>query len=169
MFHCCRRRVRKKTNRVGPTQNTDGYDSTDHRQRPPLSRQSKRFKGGRSQRGRPFTQQSLVGPGGGRISRGIAYDTQQELAWLDTGGGGVQLMRYQPILPPPPPSYSLPPLPAQHSIVQVQPHPQTHPHMQHPAPAPVQEKLPTLAPLQSQSYTQRQLETYFRVRYQAMH
>ena len=151
---------------MGPA--TDGYDSTDHHRhrKPPASRQS-RLKGGRSQRGRPFTQQSLVdGGGGGRVSRGVAYDTQRELAWLDTGGGGVQLMRFQPI---PPPTYSLPPHPppppTQHPqqggrVIQVQPRPQKGAGSTSLA----QEKLPTLqsAP-HSQSYTQKQLETYFKV------
>ena len=156
-----KRRHRKKGNRVGPA--TDGYDSTDQhtRHKPPLSRQSR----GRSQRGRPFTQQSLT-DGGGRASRSVANDTQRELAWLDTGGGGVQLMRFQPI---PPPTYSLPPHPPPPAmqppqgaggVIQVQPRPQKGAKSTSLA----QEKLPTLqsAP-QSQSYTQRQLETYFKV------
>lgn len=141
---------------MGPL-TTDGYDSTDHR-RPPASRQSsKRFKGGRSQRGRPFTIS------GGRASRGVAYDAQQELALIDTGRGGVKLMRFQPILPPATPTYSLPPHPATPAVpptpppvVQVQPRPQKVGSLAH-------EKLPALNPLQSYSYTQRQLETYFRV------
>lgn len=172
-----RRQVRKKSNRIGPLppHTTDGYDSTDHRTRHPASRQSsKRFKGGRSQRGRPFTQQSFIGGGGGRDSRGVAYDTQQELAWLDTGGGGVQLMRFKPLVPPAPPTHTLPPHPSvpQH-VVQVQPRPQeVQPHPQEVQPRPqevqslAQEKLPTLHPLQTPSFSQKQLETYFKVKQQ---
>ena len=32
----------------------------------------------------------------GRASRGVAMEAQRELAWMDAGGG-VQLMRIQPI------------------------------------------------------------------------
>ncbi len=141
----------KKSNRVSPHDNgiTDHHDS-DHRHR--KSRPLKRQKSGRSQRGRPFTQSNLVG--GGRVSRGTAYEAQQELAWLDTGVGGVKLMRYQP-LPPTTPTFSssLPPPHPQPPLIQVQPHPQ-----------PQAERLPTITSLQSHSYTQRQLETYFKVR-----
>lgn len=157
-----RRRHRKKGNRVGPA--TDGYDSTDQhtRHKPPLSRQSRHGRG-RSQRGRPFTQQSLT-DGGGRASRSVAKDTQHELAWMDTGGGGVQLMRFQPI---PPPTYSLPPHPpppamqpqGASGVIQVQPRPQKGAGSTSLA----QEKLPTLSGPQNQSYTQKQLETYFKV------
>ena len=95
---------------------------------------------------------------GGRASRGVAYDAQQELAWLDTGRGGVQLMRFQPLATPTPavPLASLLP-PAPRPVVQVQPRPQGLGSL-------AQEKLPALNSVQSQSYTQRQLETYFKVR-----
>ncbi len=102
---------------------------------------------------------------GGRVSRGVAHDTKRELAWLDTGAGGVQLMRFQPI-PSPLPTYSLPPHPPPPSstqgggVIQVQPRPQKGAG----STSIVQEKLPTLqSGPQSQSYTQRQLETYFKV------
>lgn len=143
----------RRGNRVAPAA-TDGYDSTEHRHKPPVSRQSSRkFKGGRSQRGRPFSQQSMVG--GGRVSRGVAQDARQELAWMDTGAGGVQLMRVQPLVTAPPPMYSLPPT-ASVPPVQVQPRPQGVGSL-------AQEKLPALNSAQTQSFTQRQLETYFRV------
>ena len=164
-FVMFRRRHRRKGNRVGPAADV-GYDSTDqHRhQKPPIFRHS-RSRGGRSQRGRPFTQQS-VAEGGGLASRGVAQDTRHELAWLDTGGGGVQLMRYQPISPP---TYSLPPHPPPPvqtqqggGVIQVQPRPQKGAE----STSGGQERLPTLqiAP-QSQSYTQKQLETYFKASY----
>lgn len=152
-FQCVFRRRLRRKNKVGPG-NTDGYDSTDHRQRLPPSRQSKRVRGGRNQRGRPFTQQSLAG--GGRVSRGVAYDAQRELAWLDTGGDGVQLMHFQPISSPALPTYPHP-LPHPHQAIQVQPHLQPQAML-------TQEKLPNISALQSSSYTQRQLETYFKVR-----
>ena len=123
-----------KKNRVKPhPQNTtDGYDSTDHQGQRLISRQSKRFKSGRSQRGRPLTLD------------GMTYNVQQELAWLDMGEGGVQLMRYQPLFPP----HHLPP----HQVIQVQPQS-----------AVWDNRLPPLTTLQSEGYTERHLETYLKV------
>ena len=129
---------RKATNRIAPLQGTtDEYKTTgNHR----TARHSKKFKSGRSQRGRPLTQSGL--PTSGRSSRGVAKDVRQELAWMNTGNG-VQLMSIQPIAPPP----------LQPQLISMQPRP----------PPVAWEKLPSLNQVHSQNFTQRQLETYLKV------
>ncbi len=100
---CCRRRKhRRRHNKVGVLP-TDASDTVD------AAKPHPHHKSGRNQRGRRFSHQGFfIGGGGRHDSRGVAYDAQRELAWMDMGDGGVQLMRIQPLTEPTPYPISTP-------------------------------------------------------------
>ena len=138
---------------------TDSYNSLDT-SRDITSLQLKHIKGGRSQRGRLFIQPGYIR--GGRQAKREANDARRELAWMDIGEGGIQLMKVQPLLTPTPYPF-LPPtfhpglLP--HEVVHVQPQPQSA------ATSMVQDKGPTQNAEKSLSSTHRPLENYFKACY----
>eukprot|EP00731_Ephydatia_muelleri_P006076 Em0003g324a len=122
-----KRRLRRKLNQVGHI-DTDGYDSTDRPQRraAPLSRQN-------------HSRKSKLKTTSRVMSRGKPLEARQrDLAWVDMGGGGVQLMRVQPL------QHIFPGHP---QLVSVQPR----------VPRPTLERLPVL-PTHSDSYNQQQFE-----------
>ena len=150
--------MRKKRNSVGPLQTgaTDPYNSVGI-QRPQLlsSHQTRNFKGGRSQRGRPFIQQGGVVRSGELAPRMEADHKQHEVVWMDMGGGRIQLMKIQPLETPLPPISHPNPLP--HKVVHVQPYQQSI------EAAVVKEQFSSQDPQQSLICPNKQLDTYFKV------
>ena len=101
MCVCRKRHHRKKHNKIGilPVDNTDASDTVD------VGKPRPYHKSGRNQRGRRFSQPGFLI---GHNSRSVAFDAQRELAWMDMGDGGIQLMKIQPLTDPTP--FPVPPI-----------------------------------------------------------